>query len=165
MDQYKAERGLVEKDDPEVDKPLFRKVGFCGADGIPSMDEMEKRIAAFLRKKREETGLTRADIAPLLGLSTQVYGRYERAFSKMHVTRMIHVCEILGFMPMEMIFNASPSLWGGTMEEAQDRLDLAMLVCTLPSKTTKDLKAMVEHLAEVDHSRAAVKQTKEEESR
>ncbi|CAH2398865.1 hypothetical protein MES4922_20331 [Mesorhizobium ventifaucium] len=47
----------------------------------------------------------------MLGLSMQVYGRYERAFSKLHVTRMIHLCEILGFMPMECC-SVLPRIYG-----------------------------------------------------
>ena len=73
----------------------------------------------------------------------QVYGRYERAFSKMHVTRMIHLCEFLGFMPMEMLFSAAPHLWGRTPEEARDTMELAQQVVSLPHGTKRDLLALV----------------------
>ncbi|RUV54587.1 transcriptional regulator, partial [Mesorhizobium sp. M1A.F.Ca.IN.022.02.1.1] len=79
-------------------------------------------------------------------LSVPVYGRYERAFSKMHVTRMIHLCEILGFMPVEMLFAAAPHLWGQTPEEAEDRLELAKLMAALPHDTTRDLLALVKRM-------------------
>src|SRR4051812_48529616 len=102
MDAYKNKMELVETIDPEIDKPVFRRPGF---EGIKTLGEIDERIATFIRKAREDKDLTRAELAPLLGLSMQVYGRYERAFSKMHVTRMIHLCEILGFMPMEMLFS------------------------------------------------------------
>ncbi len=107
---YRSSRGLVSTADPEVDKPIYRKPGFDGK--ITTLGDMEELISAFLKKTREAQGLSRADIAPMLGLSIPVYGRYERAFSKMTVTRMIHLCEILGFMPIDMIFEAAPHLWG-----------------------------------------------------
>jgi transcriptional regulator with XRE-family HTH domain len=150
MIEYTSKRGLVETTDPEIDKPIYRRPGF---DGIRTMGEMDEKIGAFLRKAREKEGLIRTELAPLLGLSMQVYGRYERAFSKMHVTRMIHLCEILGFMPIEMLFEAAPHLWGRTKEEAEDRLELAKLVASLPHGTTRDLLALVKKM--VDLQRAA----------
>lgn len=143
MISYRSAKGLVETTDPEIDKPVYRRPGF---DGITSLGEMDKRIATYLRKAREDEGLTRGDLAPLLGLSIPVYGRYERAFSKMHVTRMIHLCEILGFMPLDMIYEAAPHLLGRTPEEASDHLALAKLVLALPHDTTRDLLALVKRM-------------------
>lgn len=145
IQEYKDAMGLVESTDPEIEKPIHRRKSF---DGIRTMHEMDEELGSFVRAKREERGLTRAQLAPLLGLSTQVYGRYERAFSKMHVTRMIHLCELLGFMPIEMLFKAAPHLWGETREDAEDRLALVKLVVKLPRNTTKDLLRMVEHLVD-----------------
>lgn len=143
MISYNSAKGLVETTDPEIDKPIYRRPGF---DGITPLGGMDEKIAAFTRKAREDEGLTRAELAPLLGLSVPVYGRYERAFSKMHVTRMIHLCEILGFMPLEMIFEAAPHLLGRTPEEAADHLELAKLVLALPHDTTRDLLALVKRM-------------------
>lgn len=100
---------------------MYRRPGF---DGIETLGEMDAKISAFLRRKREDLGLSRNDLAPMLGLSAPVYGRYERAFSRMTVTRMIHLCELLGFMPIDMLYEAAPHLWGKTPEEAEDRKTL-----------------------------------------
>ena len=101
---------MVETTDPEEDdKPLYRRPGF---DGIRSFDERDEIIAAFLKQIREDQGISRAELAPLVGLSVPVYGRYERAFSRMTVTRIIHLGELLGFTPMDMLFEAAPHLWG-----------------------------------------------------
>ncbi len=64
----------------------------------------------------------------------------------MHVTRMIHLCEILGFMPLDMIYEAAPHLLGRTPEEASDHLALAKLVLALPHDTTRDLLALVKRM-------------------
>jgi hypothetical protein len=66
---------------------------------------------------------------------------------------MIHLCEILGFMPIEMLYEAAPHLWGQTPEEAEDRLELAKLMVDLPHDTTRDLLALVKRM--VSHQKAA----------
>ncbi|RWC82933.1 XRE family transcriptional regulator [Mesorhizobium sp. M4B.F.Ca.ET.215.01.1.1] len=149
MDAYKIKMELVETIDPEIDKPVFRRPGF---EGIKTFGELDERIAAFIRKAREDKDLTRAELAPLLGLSMQVYGRYERAFSKMHVTRMIHLCEILGFMPMAMLFSAAPHLWGRTEEEAHDTMELAQQIVSLPHGTKRDLLALVKKMVALERA-------------
>jgi transcriptional regulator with XRE-family HTH domain len=143
LDAYIALNSLVKTHDEEISKPTYRREGF---DGVHSFAEIDAKIAAFLRRKREEKGLARHDLAPLLGISTQVYGRYERAFSKLHVTRMIQLCELLGFMPIEMIFEAAPHLWGKSAEDAANNLKMAKLVMELPEETRSALMKMIESL-------------------
>lgn len=152
MVAYKEKMALVETTDPEIENPVYRRSGF---EGIVPLGELDERIAKFVRKARENQGLTRAELAPLLGLSMQVYGRYERAFSKMHVTRMIHLCEILGFMPMEMLFSTAPHLWGETLEEARDNMELAQLVVALPHSTKRDLLALVRKMVDLERAAGA----------
>jgi transcriptional regulator with XRE-family HTH domain len=160
MDAYKNKMGLVEATDPEIDKPVFRRPGY---DGIKTFGEIDERIAQFIRKAREDKELTRAELAPLLGLSMPVYGRYERAFSKMHVTRMIHLCEILGFMPMEMLFSAAPHLWGRTPEEARDSMELTELVMALPHGTKRDLLALVKKMVALERAADGATETRKGE--
>lgn len=159
---YAIEHLLVESNDPEIDKPVYRKPGFAG---VKTFGDMDLSLAKSLREARERAGLKQAEFAPLMGLSTAVYGRYERAFSKMHVTRMIHACEVLGFMPLEMLFDAAPYLWGDNEEEAKDRVELAKLVIGLPHGTTRDLLALVKKMADLQNqvdSKPANKETIED---
>lgn len=44
----------------------------------------------------------------------------ESSSSCIKPARMIHLCEILGSMPMAMLFSAAPHLWGRTPEESRD---------------------------------------------
>jgi transcriptional regulator with XRE-family HTH domain len=154
LSSYKSARGLVETTDPENDgKSLFRRPGF---DGIRTFGEMDEIIAAFLKQIREDQGLPRADFAPLVGLSVPVYGRYERAFSRMTVTRMIHLCELLGFMPIDMLFEAAPHLWGRTQEEAEDRRTLTKLIERLPQDTMRDLIRLLQRMVPGEKTADAV---------
>ncbi len=145
--KYKSSKGLVETTDDEVDRPLHRRPGF---EGIVSFKEMDERLAAFLRKAREDERLTRADFATIVGLSTAVYGRYERAFSRMTVTRMIHLCELLGFQPIDMLFAVAPHLYGRTPEEAKDHLELSHLTRGLPHEAVRNLIGIIARMTPED---------------
>lgn len=83
----------------------------------------------------------------MLGITRPVYGRYERAFSRLTVTRMIHLCELLGFMPTDMLYEAAPHLWGKTPEEAEDRVTLTKLIERMPHDTMRDLIRLVRRMS------------------
>ena len=140
---YDEKMGLVETTDPEIDKPIFRRPGFTGIDTLGEMDE---RISAFLLKARHDKELTREEVARYLGLSTQVFGRYEKAISKLHVTRLVHLSEVLGFHPMELVYAAAPHLFGKMPEEAADQIALAKLIWTLPHSTVSTLVKLVDEM-------------------
>ncbi|MFU0505752.1 helix-turn-helix transcriptional regulator [Pseudaminobacter sp. NGMCC 1.201702] len=141
---FRAERGLVETSEPEFERPLWRKPGF---DGVVSLDGMDRALSEFLARVRREAGLTREQLAELLGISGQVYGRYERADSKLNVTRLVHLCEILGFEPTEMIYAAAPHLFGDTPKAARDRLDLLRLVSRMRPEAVESLLLLVSELS------------------
>lgn len=151
---YEESIGLVETVDPEIDKPIFRRPGF---NGIDKLGEMDERISVFLRKVRDDTGLTREEVARYLGLSTQVFGRYEKAISKLHVTRLVHLSEVLGFHPMELIYAAAPHLFGKTPEEAADQIALAKLIWTLPHSTVSTLVKLVDEMHAISSAGTAQK--------
>ncbi|MFT2215645.1 hypothetical protein ACLJYM_28175 [Rhizobium giardinii] len=64
------------------------------------------------------TELPRAKLSRLLGLSEQVYVRYEKHVSRLTVGRLIHLCEVLGAAPEEIIAPAAIHLWGETETKA-----------------------------------------------
>ncbi|WP_041409828.1 helix-turn-helix transcriptional regulator [Sinorhizobium fredii] len=137
-------RGLVEITDPEFPRPVFRQSGF---DGILTAKEMDEKISAWLKKTREAKGISRADLAHLLGLSVSVYARYERGSeARMSIPRLIHLCEIMGFMPLDMIFDTAPHLWGKTPEEAEERRTLTRLIERLPADTMRDLIRLLKRM-------------------
>ena len=150
----KSTRGLVEIADPEFDRPVFRQSGF---DGILTAKEMDEKISAWLKNTREAKGISRADLAHLLGLSVSVYGRYERGSeARMSLPRLIHLCEVMGFTPLERIFETAPHLWGKTPEEAEDRKTLTKLVECLPHDTIRDLIRLMKRMTPGEPSAGAV---------
>ncbi|TDW28124.1 helix-turn-helix protein [Rhizobium azibense] len=140
-EKYIENAGLVETRDPEIGNPIYRRPSF---DGPPELGEMDNQIGEALRAARERRGLTRPELAPLLGLTTQVYGRYERGESKMHVTRLVHLSELLDFSPFDLLFAAAPHLWGKSKEEAELRHRLMKHIEELPLDKAKLLLGVVE---------------------
>jgi len=141
VERYIEDKGLLQTRDPEVDKPIFRGPGF---EGVPEFSELDSRISDALRQARERTGLTHADVAPLLGLHPQVYGRYERNETKMNVTRLIHLSELLDFSPIDVVMAAAPYRFGKTEREAERRRELIKIVETLPADAVDSLLSLVD---------------------
>ncbi|WP_165823570.1 helix-turn-helix domain-containing protein [Metarhizobium album] len=145
LDNYIDENGLVQTSDPEVEKPIYRRPGF----ETPEFSELDQRMADELRAARDKAGLTHADVAPLLGLHPIVYGRYERSETKMHVTRLIHLSELLGFSPIDLIMAAAPYRWGKTPAEAESRRKLIKVVESLPADAVESMLTMIDAMAKL----------------
>ncbi|TCM48382.1 helix-turn-helix protein [Rhizobium sp. PP-F2F-G48] len=141
LDSYIAELSLVKTADPENEKPVYRREGL---DGISTFEELDARLGEKLRECRQAKDLSRADLATLVGLSEQVYGRYERSSSRMQVSRLIHLSEILGISPLGMLFAAAPHLWGKTPEEADTRFRMIRLLDELPTDTMASIVTLLE---------------------
>ncbi|RVL88554.1 XRE family transcriptional regulator [Sinorhizobium meliloti] len=122
MEQWISDLGLQQVNDPDVDKPVYR---LPPPDGrITLSAALEERISASIREARERRNLSRSKLAPLLGLSEAVYARYEGSVSRLTVSRLIHLCEVRGASPEELLSPAAPHLWG----ENQSKVDL-LLAC------------------------------------
>lgn len=148
---YIDKHGLVEAKDDESEKAFYRKPGF---EGIRSFFEMEQIFSRVIREKRDAHNLNRAQAALMVGLHEQIYGRYERAFSKLTVTRLIHLAEILGFSPVEMLHAAAPHLFGESQDEADDKMKLILRILNMPASTTQSLLRLIESLSPDDTGKA-----------
>jgi transcriptional regulator with XRE-family HTH domain len=147
LGEYIARRGLLKSIDPENEKPVYRRRGFAGIDEFA---ELDRKIGEAVRKGRKSKNLSRAELSILVGLSEQVYGRYERNASKMHVSRLIHVCEMLGMSPLTMLYAAAPHLWGETDRESALRFRMINIIETLSLETIEPVAAVLEKLAELE---------------
>lgn len=141
LDIHIEELGLLQTVDPENEKPVYRREGF---GGISTFEELDAKLGGELRKCRQAKDLSRADLATLVGLSEQVYGRYERSSSKMQVSRLIHLSEILGVSPLGLLFATAPHLWGKTRDEADTRFRMMRLLEELPPETMSSIVKLLE---------------------
>lgn len=141
---YIDKRGLVETNDSEVDKPIYRKPGF---DGVRSLLEMEEEISRYLRERRDAQNLNREQVGMMVGLHHEIYARHERAGAKLRVTRLLHLAELLDFSPIEALYAAAPHLFGDSAKEAEIKLKLMMRMLDLPASTAQHLLMMIEELS------------------
>ncbi|MER8458309.1 helix-turn-helix domain-containing protein [Mesorhizobium sp. M1300] len=76
--QNALDQGRIETDEPGFERPVFRRLSteLC-------LSMKWKRRSASKRASREMHGLTREQLAAMLGLSTQVFRHYEVAVSRM----------------------------------------------------------------------------------
>lgn len=149
---YIEKHGLVETTDDEIEKPFYRKPGF---EGIRSFAEMEQIFSRLIRERRDNHNLNRSQAAMMVGLHEQIFARYERAFSKLTVTRLIHLAEILDFSPIELIYAAAPHLFGETKKEAHDKKELILRVLDMPASTTHSLLQLIVGLSPADDHKPA----------
>ncbi len=142
-DQENRGRSLVEVKDLEGDKSYSRSPAF---GEIRSYAEMDVVVGETLRAYRERNKMLQSDIAGLMGLATPVYGRYERGEVRLNIGRAIHLCEILGIKPDELLYEAAPHLWGDTPESAHERHELEKIVNLLPDDVVRNLLSIVRSL-------------------
>ncbi|TYR33488.1 helix-turn-helix transcriptional regulator [Mesorhizobium microcysteis] len=141
---YIDKHGLVETNDSEVEKPIYRKPGF---GGVRSLLEMEEEISRYLRERRDAQNLNREQVGMMVGLHHEIYARHERAGAKLRVTRLLHLAELLDFSPIEALYAAAPHLFGVSEQEAEIKLKLMMRMLDLPASTAQHLLMMIEELS------------------
>jgi len=140
-DEFINEAGLEPTEDPKVERPIYRRPGFAG---IPTPQEMDDAIAASLRQFRIDNDLSRAELALLIGSLEQVYGRYERAITKLHATQILHLCEVLGIYPDDLLFKAAPHIWGASEEEANERRRITKMIQSLSPSTLRTVATILD---------------------
>ncbi|RWK94995.1 MAG: XRE family transcriptional regulator [Mesorhizobium sp.] len=126
FEEWISHLGLQQIDDPQIDKPVYRKTSF---DVLELSAEIEKKISTSLRNARDRRKIPRSKLAPMLGLSDQVYNRYENAVSRPTVGRLLHICEVLNISPAEIVYPVAPHLWGEELAEAEARKSITREIC------------------------------------
>ncbi|WP_237221936.1 helix-turn-helix domain-containing protein [Sinorhizobium meliloti] len=119
---------------------------------LDSAPRWKKGSPASFRDARERRNLSRSKLAPLLGLSEAVYARYEGSVSRLTVGRLIHLCEVLGASPEELLAPAAHHLWG----ENQCKVDL-LLACidklrAFDDETLQDVFSLLNRLGKTGTS-------------
>jgi len=159
---YIDKHGLVETEDSEVDKPIYRRPGFNGVRGLL---EMEEALSRFLREKRDAQNLNREQVGMMVGLHHEIYARHERAGAKLRVTRLLHLAELLDFSPVDAIYAAAPQFFGETEQEAEVRFKLVQRMLNLPAATAQNLLMLVEELSPDSSAETSPPQTEKKRRR
>lgn len=146
IERHIRQNNLVSVKDTESNRNIYRrKTEFP----IKPLTAMEDRVSDFLNAKREKANITREEMSELLGLSQQVYGRYERRLSHLRVSRFLHIAEVLGIEMLDVLAYAAPQLFGDNEIEAKARAELVSAVLNLPAKNMFEVSSYVRLLAQL----------------
>ncbi|WP_234841633.1 helix-turn-helix domain-containing protein [Sinorhizobium meliloti] len=101
---------------------------------------------------RERQNLSRSKLAPLLGITEAVYARYEASVSRLTVGRLIHLCEVLGASPEELLAPAALHLWAKTESKS-----ICLLACidklrAFDEETLRDVFSLLDRLGKTGTS-------------
>ncbi|RWO04334.1 MAG: XRE family transcriptional regulator [Mesorhizobium sp.] len=143
FEEWISHLGLQQIDDPQIDKPVYRKTSF---GELELSAEIEKKISTSLRNARDRRKIPRSKLAPMLGLSDQVYNRYENAVSRLTVGRLLHICEVLNISPVEILYPVAPHLWGEDQAEAETRMAIVEKLANFDGPTLQAILSFLHHL-------------------
>lgn len=140
------ESRLVETKDPELDRPVLRRPNFDGK--IENLRDLDRTIGKSVREARDEERVTREDLARAIGLSAGVYARYERGVSKLRVTQLVQISDVLDFPAMQVLYDTAPYQWGATPDEARMTFELQRMILELPAEAKRSLVDVVRLLGQ-----------------
>lgn len=143
-DQFAS--ALVETKDPELERPLLRRPDLDGQ--IENLRDLDRRIGKSIRQMRDSKRVTRDDLARAIGLTTSVFARYERGVSKLRVTQLVQLSDVLDLPAMQVLYDTAPYQWGATPEEAKLTFELQRMIQMLPAEAKRSLVDIVRLLGE-----------------
>ena len=139
-------QGLVPVFDADTDRTIYRRKTDLP---VPSSEEMEKGISDHLAATRENANISKEEMAELLGLSQQFYGRAERKEAHIRVTRLIFMIEILGPEMFDVLAEVAPQIFGKNEAEAKARGQLVSTIMRLPAKNVHEILTYVSLIADL----------------
>ena len=113
----------------------------------PSLGEVDRHVAARLRRRRLELGLTQHQLAALLGISAQQAHKYETRASLLPADRLVAAAAALGVGVDHFFEGLGRDGAAGPTPEQRETLELARAFGRLSGPRQGTLSAMVRALA------------------
>ena len=113
----------------------------------PSLGEVDRHVAARLRRRRLELGLTQHQLAALLGISAQQAHKYETRASLLPADRLAAVAAALGVGVGHFFEGLGRDGAAGPTPGQREALELARAFGRLSGPRRETLSAMVRALA------------------
>lgn len=149
FDDWLEELDLYQTEDSRLSKPVYRKRRLRHGNDAA---EIDVQIGASLRHAREARDLPQKVLASMLGLSHQVYRRYENGVSSLTASRLLHVCEILGTTPNEVLLPVAPYLWRQTNGQGNKRVAIAEKLESLDPDTLEAIDRFLQQMTGTEAS-------------
>ncbi len=122
----------------------------AGSTGADQPSEVDVNLGAQLRRRRAELGLTQAQLADALGLTSQQVQKYERGTNRMAASRLFDLSRILE-VPIDFFFeglsgdNAVSSI--RDLRAPADQLNLILDEATMRRETLELVGAFFKNFA------------------
>jgi transcriptional regulator with XRE-family HTH domain len=126
---------------------------------------LKKTLGANIRKARTRLGITQEQMAEMLEMSPEVYGRMERGLIFPRVERLMDICEKLG-VSADQLLGLSLSEATSALEARQDELFTVMHRFTpvLPRLTQFQRQAVRRQLADFQRLLVAFLEPQQEQA-
>ena len=130
---------------------------------------MDRKLAAVIgaaaRAARMKTGLTQAEVAELLGIATEVYGRLERGAMLPSVETLMRISASLGVPPNQLLGLGGPEERGVERSEARrDSPELRRLLRRVEGLDRRKLRLLSLIAAEMGRQQAKAARLRGERS-
>lgn len=108
--------------------------------------EIDQHVAARLRHRRREIGMSQTDVAERVGISFQMMGRFENGVNRIMAGRLFLFAKILG-VPLAYFFEGLGETLPERVEDSRAALDVARNITALPPDLQLEIARLVRTLA------------------
>ncbi len=118
-------------------------------------EQLANILGAAARAARTRAGLTQAEVAELLGLATEVYGRLERGAMLPSVETLVRISSSLGVPPNQLLGLGGPEEKGAELPDARrDSPELRRLLRRVEGLDRRKLRLLSLIAAEMGRQQA-----------
>jgi len=120
---------------------------------LPDLEQaIDIEIGSRIRQHRRGVGLTQKDLAAKLGMKYQVIQKYEKATTRVSISRLIAIAKILGVDPKVFFEGLTPwelarSNRSADFHNTNTAIDMSRALSELPPPTQRAIVNMVRELS------------------
>ncbi|MCA1868472.1 helix-turn-helix transcriptional regulator [Agrobacterium genomosp. 3] len=115
------------------------------ASEAASREDLDKRIGAALLELRNDREIFRTQLASRLGMKETGVRRHETGKTKLSVSRLIELCEVLDANPIEILCPVAPHLFGRTDEGAVQMVAMIKILSRLNEEALTSIFKVIRH--------------------
>ncbi|GEM_PF-4959914 len=108
-------------------------------------ENLDKKIGTALLELRNDRRMFRTQLASRLGMKETGVRRHETGKTRLSVSRLIELCEVLDANPIEILYPVAPHLFGRTGEEAVQMVAMIKILSRLNEETLTSIFKVIRH--------------------
>lgn len=136
---------------------VFMRMSAVGKRTVPSSanlnvasepackEDLDRKIGAALLELRNDREIFRTQLASRLGMKETGVRRHETGKTKLSVSRLIELCEVLDANPIEILCPVAPHLFGRTDEGAVQMVAMIKILSRLNEEALTSIFKVIRH--------------------